>query len=46
MQSEPWSNVKLGDVVASLDAGVSVNSEDRPKQGNEIGVLKTSALSG
>jgi len=31
--------------IKSLYSGVSVRSEDRPIQGNEIGVLKTSAIS-
>ena len=38
-------DVKLGDIVKSLDAGVSVNSEKRLKNEGEIGVLKTSSAS-
>ena len=40
-----WNVRPLSSCIASLDAGVSVNSEDRPHGANEIGVLKTSALS-
>lgn len=41
-----WPRVRLADLVVSLDAGVSVNSEGRPRQSDEIGVLKTSCVSG
>lgn len=41
-----WANGTLADAIASLDAGVSVNAEDRPHGAGEIGVLKTSAISG
>ena len=40
-----WTDGTLADAVASLDAGVSVNAEDRPHGAGEIGVLKTSAIS-
>jgi type I restriction enzyme S subunit len=40
-----WNVEPLSSCIASLDAGVSVNSEDRPHGADEIGVLKTSALS-
>ena len=40
-----WTKVKLGDVIKSLDAGVSVNSVDEPVSKNSIGVLKTSCVS-
>ncbi|OYU13606.1 MAG: hypothetical protein CFE38_00915 [Comamonadaceae bacterium PBBC1] len=40
-----WEVRPLSSCIASLDAGVSVNSEDRPHGASEIGVLKTSALS-
>ncbi|MER8639300.1 restriction endonuclease subunit S [Mesorhizobium sp. M1365] len=36
---------RLGDLIASLDAGVSVNSEGRPMNGGEFGILKTSCVS-
>ncbi len=41
-----WLDGQLADSIASLDAGVSVNAEDRPHGAGEIGVLKTSAVSG
>lgn len=41
-----WTRAQLSRCVESLDAGVSVNSEDRPHRAGELGVLKTSALSG
>lgn len=41
-----WANGTLADAIASLHAGVSVNAEDRPHGAGEIGVLKTSAISG
>jgi len=46
--SGSWRQVLLADVIASLEAGVSVNA-DSGEQGNdahEISILKTSALSG
>ncbi|OJX68434.1 restriction endonuclease subunit S [Magnetospirillum sp. 64-120] len=39
-----WEGVPLSKMVNGLDAGVSVNSGDRPAMNNEIGVLKTSAV--
>jgi type I restriction enzyme S subunit len=41
-----WLDGRLSDSIASLDAGVSVNAEDRPHGAGEVGVLKTSAVSG
>lgn len=41
-----WFVGQLADSIAALDAGVSVNAEDRPHGAGEIGVLKTSAVSG
>lgn len=41
-----WFEGQLGDSIAALDAGVSVNAEDRPHGAGEIGVLKTSSVSG
>ncbi len=41
-----WVDGQLADSIAALDAGVSVNAEDRPHGAGEIGVLKTSAVSG
>lgn len=42
--AEEWAVKPLSDLLYSLDAGVSVNSGDRPAMGNEFGVLKTSAV--
>jgi len=41
-----WSTVTLGDVVEKLAAGVSVNADNRQIGEGEIGVLKTSCVSG
>jgi type I restriction enzyme S subunit len=41
-----WKHGPLSQVIASLDTGVSVNAEDRPHGSGEIGILKTSALTG
>lgn len=41
-----WFDGQLADSIGALDAGVSVNAEDRPHGAGEIGVLKTSAVSG
>lgn len=43
-ESTRWTPGTLADAIAALDAGVSVNSEDRPHGAGEIGILKTSAL--
>ena len=42
--SSGWEELPLSELVGSLDAGVSVNSGDRPANKSEIGVLKTSAV--
>jgi type I restriction enzyme, S subunit len=39
-----WEEKTLGDVITSLDAGVSVNSDDSPAGPTEQGVLKTSCV--
>jgi type I restriction enzyme, S subunit len=39
-----WAEIPLSKLVSALDAGVSVNSGDRPAMGHEIGVLRTSAV--
>ncbi|MER9069588.1 N-6 DNA methylase [Mesorhizobium sp. M0902] len=39
-----WPMVELADVIAALEAGVSVNSESRAVLQGEVGVLKTSAV--
>jgi type I restriction enzyme S subunit len=43
-QEGEWEEIPLSKLVNGLDAGVSVNSGDRPAMNNEIGVLKTSAV--
>jgi len=43
--AEQWKGVPLSELVSALDAGVSVNSGNRPATENEIGILKTSAVS-
>lgn len=40
-----WASLKIKDLVKSLDAGVSVNSEDVEPQDDEYSVLKTSCIS-
>ena len=40
----PWEINPLSTTIAALDAGVSVNSGDRPAQTTERGILKTSAV--
>ncbi len=39
-----WREVELRNLITELDAGVSVNSEDRPIRLGEVGVLKTSCV--
>ena len=46
MPGDDWSWRHLSVFVSRLDAGVSVNSDDWPRHSGEVGVLKTSALSG
>ncbi|MHA3793607.1 restriction endonuclease subunit S [Sphingomonas sp. YL-JM2C] len=41
-----WQAASLGDVVDMLTAGVSVNADNRQIDDGEIGVLKTSCVSG
>ena len=43
-EAKAWKGVPLSELIGALDAGVSVNSGDRPATGNEIGILKTSAV--
>ena len=45
MIPDGWKEGCVSEVVASLEAGASVNGEDRPKANGEIGVLKVSAVS-
>ena len=42
--AEDWEESPLSKFILSLDAGVSVNSGDRPANETEFGVLKTSAV--
>jgi restriction endonuclease S subunit len=42
--SEEWEKYPLAKFISSLDAGVSVNSGDRPADENEFGILKTSCV--
>lgn len=39
-----WKETRLSNVLVSMDAGISVNSEDHPVVGLHIGILKTSAV--
>lgn len=41
-----WSVEKLKWVIKSVNSGVSVNASDKPVEGDELGVLKTSAVLG
>lgn len=43
--NENWRSLKIKDLVNSLDAGISVNSEDIGPLENEYSVLKTSCIS-
>lgn len=39
-----WEVEPIGTFIDSLNAGVSVNSEDRPRKAGEYGILKTSSV--
>lgn len=39
-----WAEVPLGDLLSNIEAGVSVNSEDRQCSSGEVGVMKTSCV--
>jgi len=39
-----WTEVKLSSIIKTLASGASVNAEQRPAIGDEIGVLKVSAV--
>lgn len=41
-----WEQNPLSALIRSLDAGVSVNSGDRPANNDESGILKTNAVTG
>lgn len=42
--SREWDKYPTSTFISSLDAGVSVNSGDRPANENELGILKTSCV--
>ena len=42
---EGWKEGKIADLISRLDAGVSVNSGDRPANADEQAILKTSCVS-
>ena len=44
MLAKNWHTRKLGELVASAEAGVSVNGENRPAGPEEFGVLKISSV--
>ena len=44
MLPDGWLQAKVGDLLSGMDAGVSVNSKERPATSNELGVLKTSCV--
>lgn len=44
MLPEGWQRARLAALVSSVNAGVSVNGEDRPAGSREFGVLKISAV--
>ncbi len=44
MTPDEWQSKPLGRLIAAIAAGVSVNSESRPRGLGEFGVLKTSAV--
>ena len=39
-----WAEVRIKNIVANLESGVSVNASDEPVEGDNIGVLKTSCV--
>ncbi len=41
---DSWKWIRLGDVLTSTDAGKSPQCENRPRQGDEWGVIKTTAV--
>ncbi len=44
MNLNNWTKAILSDLIVSIEAGTSVNAENRTKDVGEIGVLKTSAV--
>ena len=45
MVPDGWREAHVGNLISSMDAGVSVNSNSVPAPENQIGVLKTSCVS-
>jgi type I restriction enzyme S subunit len=45
MVPDGWRQAHVGELISSIDAGVSVNSKSIPAAENQIGVLKTSCVS-
>lgn len=41
-----WGSQPLSSFIERFESGVSVNSDDRPAQGQEVGILKTSCVYG
>ncbi len=39
-----WNEMRLSKVITGMDAGISVNSEDKVIEENDYGILKTSAV--
>lgn len=44
MKRSHWTKGRIRDLIVSLNGGISVNSEDRPAEKGEYGILKTSAV--
>ena len=42
--NQKWPLVELGEIIDELESGVSVNSNNRPVEAGEAGVLKTSCV--
>ena len=40
-----WKEVSISDLISDITTGVSVNSENRERGANEVGILKTSCIS-
>jgi type I restriction enzyme S subunit len=45
LQIPEWSEVLISDTISEIQTGVSVNSENKRRGANEIGILKTSCIS-
>jgi type I restriction enzyme S subunit len=44
MLPDGWEHTPLGDIIADLESGISVNASDRPAREGEIGILKVSSV--